>query len=48
VPWTKMLDSIVCVPACASRDRGEKLERASQAHPSLIITSEHVGQYRMT
>ena len=45
--WMKMLDSMVCVAACASRGRAEQLEKASQAAlPSLIITSGQVGLYR--
>ena len=37
-----MLDSIVCVGACASRGRAQQLKKGSPALPTLIITSEQL------
>ena len=42
MPWTKMLDSIVCVVACALRGRAKKLEKDPHARYSLITASEQV------
>ena len=47
MPWTKTLDSIVCVAACASRGHADQLEKASQGPLSnLIITSGQADRYR--
>ena len=40
-----MLDSIVCVAACASRGRAKKLEKDPQVRYSLITTSEQVWKF---